>query len=266
MGYYLNGKEHILANGKEWVTSKYGYRVDPVTGKPGTYHGGIDLVDGKSWGTVAVLAFAAGVVRQVVRDVTWSFAVTKSIAGVASALYNGNYVVIEHAGGFTTTYKHMKTGSILVKVGDKVLKGAPIGTMGTTGYSTGNHVHFEVALNGTRTDPEQYLLGKKVFPAVALQRPSVAEVHAAIDTLSRVGIINTAAYWYSSYPMLADLDFLLVKSALVVKKVGALSPTVDKALDDMVAAGIISSPTYWKQNYTRVPFLEDLLKRLGGSV
>lgn len=268
MGYWLNGKEPVLTNNKEWVTSSYGYRVDPVTGKPGTYHGGIDLVDGKSWSPVLVLALASGVVETVVNNVTWSFAATRSIRGVSSSLYNGNYVVIKHEGGYKTTYKHLKLGGIVVKVGDKVAKGAPLGMMGTTGYSTGVHLHFEIALNGTRQDPAPYLLGKKVVPAPPqpLVRPTVTQVRAAVDKLAAAGIVNTAEYWYKNYTKLADIDWLLTKSAAALKGVGLPSLTVDQGLAKLVAAKVINTPTYWKKHYTEVPFLDELIKRLGGAV
>jgi len=73
---------------------------------------------------------------------------------IVTATYHysyGNYVVIDHGGGQATLYAHCS--KILVKVGDKVNKGDVIAKVGTTGYSTGNHLHFEVRINGTAVDP-----------------------------------------------------------------------------------------------------------------
>ena len=63
----------------------------------------------------------------------------------------GNYVVVNHGGGTATLYAHMSKR--LVSVGDKVSKGDVLGEVGSTGYSTGNHLHFEIIKNGTSVDP-----------------------------------------------------------------------------------------------------------------
>lgn len=74
----------------------------------------------------------------------------------------GEYIIIKHSNGYYTLYGHMVTGSLKVKEGDKVNSGQEIGTMGTTGNSTGNHLHFEVRTGGStfwnskKVDPEQF--------------------------------------------------------------------------------------------------------------
>ena len=85
-----------------------------------------------------------------------------TVAEAGSHSSMGNYVKIKHGNsGIQTTYMHMVTGSVQVKKGDKVGKGQLIGKMGTTGRSTGVHLHFEIRLNGKPQDPRPYF--KKDF-------------------------------------------------------------------------------------------------------
>lgn len=116
------------------VTSPYGYRIHPVTGRS-RFHAGIDI--GAGYGT-SILAANDGVVI---------------VAGYNAGGY-GNYVVINHGGGYTTLYAHCS--SMLVSVGQKVSRGQVIAKCGSTGMSTGPHIHFEVQVNGSTTNPMQY--------------------------------------------------------------------------------------------------------------
>ncbi|NVD35297.1 peptidoglycan DD-metalloendopeptidase family protein [Marinobacter lutaoensis] len=117
-----------------WLSSKYGYRSDPFTGKR-TWHDGVDLA-GKEGSDI--ISVAGGVV-------TW-----------AGERYGyGNLVEIDHGDGLVTRYGHCKT--VKVKVGDVVQKGQVIALMGSTGRSTGPHVHFEVLQNGHSRDPLKYI-------------------------------------------------------------------------------------------------------------
>lgn len=78
----------------------------------------------------------------------------------------GNLVIIDHGGGFFTAYAHFRTGTITVKVGDRVAAGHSLGKMGSTGNVTGDHLHFEVRLGGAgaefRVDPSPWLDGKEL--------------------------------------------------------------------------------------------------------
>ena len=67
----------------------------------------------------------------------------------------GNMVIIDHGGGISTLYAH--GSEILVEVGQTVKRGDPILKVGSTGYSTGPHAHFEVRINGVTTDPLPYI-------------------------------------------------------------------------------------------------------------
>ena len=69
----------------------------------------------------------------------------------------GKVVVIDHGNGVQTRYYHMKKGSLVVKAGQKVSRGQPIGQIGATGYVTGAHLHFEIRVNGKSINPMSYL-------------------------------------------------------------------------------------------------------------
>lgn len=117
-----------------YISSPYGYRTHPVLGTR-KFHSGIDLA---APGGSNILAAADGTVR--------------------SAGWNGGYgycVVVDHGGGVATLYGH--ASKLLVSSGQKVSKGQVIALVGTTGMSTGNHLHFEVLKNGATTDPMAYL-------------------------------------------------------------------------------------------------------------
>ena len=109
------------------VTSEFGYRYHPITGSY-ELHNGIDLVNGNA--TTPIYASAAGEVV---------------IAGSYPDWY-GNYVVIKHSDGLYTGYAHQS--QLRVSVGDTVKQGQQIGNMGTTGPSTGPHLHFQFFTNG----------------------------------------------------------------------------------------------------------------------
>lgn len=117
-----------------WLSSRYGYRSDPFTGKR-AWHAGVDLA-GKEGSDI--IATAGGVVTY------------------AGERYGyGNLVEVDHGDGLITRYAHCKT--IKVDVGDVVQKGQVLALMGSTGRSTGPHVHFEVLRNGKTENPETYI-------------------------------------------------------------------------------------------------------------
>jgi murein DD-endopeptidase MepM/ murein hydrolase activator NlpD len=117
-------------------TSPFGYRVSPVTGAQGEFHRGQDFA--AQCGT-AVKAAAGGTV---------TFAGWHPYGG-------GNRVVIDHGNGLETTYNHLSSFS--VSVGQEVERGVAIALSGTTGASTGCHLHFEVMVNGEVVDPNGWL-------------------------------------------------------------------------------------------------------------
>ena len=134
----------VLKNGYEYMTSGYGNRTYKMNGKTvSDFHLGIDLISSK-YGTDYIVAFADGVV---------------TYAG-ANGGY-GNVVYINHGNGYQTRYEHQKY--LNVKVGQAVKKGDILGYMGTTGNSTGNHVHFEVRINGNTVNPYDYVFNGKTI-------------------------------------------------------------------------------------------------------
>jgi len=117
-----------------WMSSPYGNRVDPINGRPG-WHAGIDYAGEEGSSVVSV---AGGVV---------------TYAGERSGY--GEMVEINHGDGYVTRYGHHK--QVIVEVGDVVKKGEQIGLMGSTGRSTGPHVHFEVLKDGKAENPTAFL-------------------------------------------------------------------------------------------------------------
>ncbi|RJG21321.1 M23 family metallopeptidase [Paenibacillus thiaminolyticus] len=126
------------------ITSGYEYRVDPITGAAKVFHKGIDIADGKcKKQDCPNYAAAEGKVIA---------------AGDANDGY-GWKVKIEHPNGLVTLYGHMKAKSLKVKKGDQVEQGEVIGIMGTTGNSTGVHLHFEVRRDNKPLNPMPFLAG-----------------------------------------------------------------------------------------------------------
>ncbi|MDY7014343.1 MAG: peptidoglycan DD-metalloendopeptidase family protein [Cyanobacteriota bacterium] len=120
--------------GKGWISSYYGMRSDPFTGRP-EFHKGMDFA-GKSGSDV--IAVGGGMV-------TWA----------GKRWGYGNLVEINHGNGYVTRYGHNK--EVVVEVGDAVKKGQVIARMGSTGRSTGPHVHFEVIENGKNVNPLKFI-------------------------------------------------------------------------------------------------------------
>ncbi len=119
-----------------WLSSPYGYRVDPITGQK-AWHAGVDFA-GRA--DSEVIAVASGVV---------------TFAGERSGY--GRLVEISHGQGLLTRYGHHAT--LKVESGQIVKRGDVIGTMGSSGRSTGPHVHFEVEHAGRPVNPAKYLKG-----------------------------------------------------------------------------------------------------------
>lgn len=118
-----------------YISSEFGARVHPIIGEWQSGHKGIDIASGKG---NPILAAKSGTV----------------VKSYLSSSY-GNYVVVSHGGGLMTAYAHMSKR--MVSVGDTVSAGQQIGTVGSTGNSTGNHLHFEVYVDGAVVNPMDYV-------------------------------------------------------------------------------------------------------------
>jgi murein DD-endopeptidase MepM/ murein hydrolase activator NlpD len=117
-----------------FISSAYGERVDPFTGYT-AFHSGVDFAGEEG---SPVMAVATGVV-------VWA----------GDKVGYGNLVEINHGDGYVTRYAH--NAAILVKAGDTVLKGQALGLLGSSGHSTGPHVHFEVLRDGNPVDPMAFI-------------------------------------------------------------------------------------------------------------
>jgi murein DD-endopeptidase MepM/ murein hydrolase activator NlpD len=116
------------------ITSPFGYRTHPILGYQ-KFHSGMDF--GADYGTIIYAADSGNVV----------------FAGWYGGY--GNAVIIEHGNGISSLYAH--TTEVYVNEGQAIQKGQPIAAVGSTGFSTGPHLHFEVRINGEPVDPAQYL-------------------------------------------------------------------------------------------------------------
>ncbi len=135
-----------------WPVPGSGYYISSGYGSRwGTTHRGIDITGGSIRGTSAV-ASRSGTVIMVNNSCTHDYG--KDYSCGCGGGY-GNYVVIDHGDGYSTMYAHMT--SAYVSVGDYVSQGQSVGAIGCTGYSTGNHLHFEIKIDGSQVDPSSYL-------------------------------------------------------------------------------------------------------------
>lgn len=83
--------------------------------------------------------------------------ITKRLIRALTTADYGNLIKIQHAYGFSTLYAHLRRGTLLVKVGDKVRKGQPIAQLNNSGNSTGAHLHWELRLNNRTINPVPYV-------------------------------------------------------------------------------------------------------------
>ena len=148
---YTGGQLNMPCNYTR-ISSRFGYRGSAATGGVGSSnHKGIDFAAPKG---NSIFAAESGVVIKVSHTCTHNYAKTYKTRCSCGGGF-GNYVMVSHGNGLVTLYGHCT--DIYVNTGDTVSRGDTIATVGCTGYSTGNHLHFSVLLNGTYVDPAPYL-------------------------------------------------------------------------------------------------------------
>ncbi|MFZ2572392.1 MAG: LysM peptidoglycan-binding domain-containing protein, partial [Trichococcus flocculiformis] len=216
-----------------YISSPFGYRTSPINGAQ-EFHRGVDIA-----GSGTISAAQAGVVE------------------VATYHYSyGNYVVINHGkiNGVTikTLYAHMQSG-LSVSVGQTVSQGQKIGVMGTTGSSTGVHLHFEVQENGAVVNPMNYINGittgtpGATTPTTPSNGNSVVVVSG--DTLWKIA--NANGLTVAELKKLNNLtsDAIMTGQVLILKSAGTDTP--NKPSTPTVTPGttsitVASGDTLWK--------------------
>ena len=136
---YANGSFIFPVESYSYISSRFGERIHPITGELKN-HNGMDIA--ANMGTTVYAADGGKVV------------LAEWYGGY------GNCIMIDHGNGYKTLYGHLSY--IGVKNGQTVTQGNTIGQVGSTGNSTGPHLHFEVYLNGSRIDPEQFYSGLNI--------------------------------------------------------------------------------------------------------
>lgn len=174
----LNVKNSVLKEGVHYLTSDYKSR----NSKRPT-HNGMDMI-GKSYACDYIVAIEKGIVKTSSYDSS-----------------RGYYVEIEHEKG-NSLYYHMKKGTVKVSKGESVKKGQILGYMGSTGNSTGNHLHFGIKVNGSIVDPKPYLLGEK-----SLLKPADTKTSEIIHIVKKGETLSGIAKKYNTtYQKLAEYN------------------------------------------------------------
>lgn len=136
--------------GTSWITSRYGTRVNPITRQPGEFHGGVDIgIPRTRW--PASSTYNGNPVY--IRASDNGLVIFAGISGSLTYGY-GRLIIIDHGKGLATVYAH--SHSLLVAPGQEVTRGQNIAIVGSTGSSTGPHVHFEVRQDAGRKNPMNY--------------------------------------------------------------------------------------------------------------
>ena len=155
------------------ITSTFGYRDDVVVNgvvvSAAGGHGALDIANYRGVGVTNIIASKSGIVVYPSSGdpISCPTGATNSNCGGGY----GNYVIIQHSDGNYTLYAHLHPDTILVKAGESVEQGQVIGKMGSTGYSTGSHLHFEIRKgqnsSAARVDPLEYISQDNPRPATS---------------------------------------------------------------------------------------------------
>lgn len=140
----VESEEKIFAKEEPYptiITSEYGYRIHPLKGTR-HLHTGVDIAGSAGNGIINVIAAKDGVVVYPTSEVTNDCPSSTTLSDCGGGY--GNYVIIQHSDGNYTLYAHLDANSITVVAGESVAQGQVIAKMGSSGNSTGTHLHFEV--------------------------------------------------------------------------------------------------------------------------
>jgi len=154
------------------LSSRFGYRKHPIF-KTRRLHSGVDLAAPRG---TPIYASGDGVVKKAQR-----------VSGY------GIYVSLDHVNGFETAYGHMSKIASGIKSGVRVRQGQIIGYVGSTGNSTGNHLHFEIKVNGRVVDPLSVKLPRDKTLAAQYDRPFEQTVAQIRDLMQREAAPITVA-------------------------------------------------------------------------
>lgn len=185
-------KHHVLKDAQKYmdkglpgyrVTSPFtGDRNHPVTGVNKPHHG-VDMTGAYGWHAVdwIIAPWSGEIVAK--RDGVTLSAVGGSVQEIQKqGVTGGNYIKLKHVNGYETQYLHLAVNTLTTKkIGEQVKAGEVLGYMGTTGMSTGVHLHFEVIKNKVAVEPTQYLLGQK-------------SIYEGVDNMGYIKLDKTLKY------------------------------------------------------------------------
>jgi|GEM_PF-1288044 len=220
-----NIKNNILEQKNERITSLFGAgRTITIQGTTINGHSGIDFVP-EGW----IIAPEDGEV----------IAVKDSVSDVSIGTGNdfGNYVHLRVNERFILRFCHLKQGAV-VKVGQRLKKGARIGYMGTTGFSTGIHLHFEIRDNGVAIDPLPYLEGKialNIVPTTpsAVPQPANTSCYVVVvgDIMTKIarkfGLSLNALT--TANPQIKDINIIKVGQVINLPNIAPVQPPTNSA-------------------------------------
>ncbi len=170
---YGNGELQWVVPSSDRITSPYGMRTHPIYGYQ-KMHTGVDIG-----------ASTAGVVGDNIVSADDGVVTRVGLSGTQSTGY-GYVVEVDHGEGLSTFYAHLLPNSTVVNVGDEVVRGQEIAKMGTSGGSTGAHLHFEVRVNGKHTDPIPYFVSntvESINPEIQQAVNRASSMYGVEDTL-----------------------------------------------------------------------------------
>lgn len=246
----INAKQNVFKQGVHYMTSPFGMRT--MNGKK-SMHNGVDFI-GNQYACDHIVAFADGKVTSMLNTCSGKTPAT------------GNFVVIDHGNNIQTVYYHMQKGSVPVKTGQTVKAGDVIGYMGTTGSSTGNHLHFGIKINGSWVDPIPYLKGEKTFKDAVLNKTTPPSDDGEVyivksgDTLSKI-----ADKYDITYQSLAEYNNITNPNVITVGQKIIIPPMTAAQAKKIIqeVCGLENQTMTYLQAYT---YADDLFLKIAKNL